>query len=75
MGGEKLISSNNDNGQPVLKLEKIYSGNPPLLSYDSLSGLSGNHQKSLVPLILGGLAGWKTENENEDENNVGLMYI
>ena len=72
MGGKKLISSNNDNGQPVLKLENIYSGDPPLSSNKSLSGLSDD-QKNSVPLILGGLTGWKTENENE--NNAGMMYI
>ena len=73
MGGQKLISSNNDNGQPVLKLENIYSGNAPLSSYDSLNGLSHDNQKSLVPLILGGLTGWKTEKDGE--NNAGMMYI
>lgn len=72
MGGKKLISSNNDNGQSVLKLENIYSGDPPLSSNESLSGLSED-QKNSVPLILGGLTGWKTENENE--NNAGMMYI
>ena len=73
MGGKKLISSNNNNGQPVLKLENIYSGNPPLSSNESLNGLSSEDQKNSVPLILGGLTGWKTENENE--NNAGMMYI
>lgn len=73
MGGQKLISSNNDNGQPVLKLEKIYSGNAPLSSYGSLSDLSDDNKKSLVPLILGGLTGWKTEKDGE--NNAGMMYI
>lgn len=72
MGGKKLISSNNDNGQPVLKLEDIYSENAPLSSYGSLNGLS-SEQKNLVPLILGGLTGWKTENDGE--NNAGMMYI
>lgn len=45
MGGQKLISSNNDNGQPVLKLEDIYSGNAPLSSYDSLDDLSDVNKK------------------------------
>lgn len=73
MGGKKLISSNNNNGQSVLKLENIYSGKPPLSSNESLNGLSSEDQKNSVPLILGGLTGWKTENENE--NNAGMMYI